>query len=83
MHDGRLNLMCCLLNGGSLSVLQLAGRVGESPQAVRYWMDLLEAFGLVENAAELGGGEPLYRATLEGQPEWVRKAISAHRPRVL
>jgi hypothetical protein len=82
-HDGRLNLLCCLLDGGPLSVPQMAARVGESPQAVRYWVGLLDAFSLVEQHAGLSGGEPRYVAALDGHPEWVQEAVAQHRPRAL
>ncbi len=82
-HDGRLNLLCCLLDGGPLSVPQIAARIGESLQAVRYWIGLLDAFSLVEKHAGMSGGETLYSATLDRHPEWVREAVAQHRPRAL
>jgi hypothetical protein len=82
-HDGRLNLLCCLVDEGQLSVPQLAARIGESVQAVRYWASLLDTFGLVEELDPLDDGEPLYVATLDDQPEWVQEAIRQHRPRAL
>jgi hypothetical protein len=78
-HDGRLNVMCCLLDGGPLSVPQLAARTGETPQPVRYWVNLLDAFGLVERLGDLDRGEPLYALTLDAHPEWVRGAVKQHR----
>jgi hypothetical protein len=80
-HDGRLNVLCCLLDGGPLSVPQLAARIGESSQAVRYWTNLLDSFDLVEKRDALNDGEPLYAATLDDHPEWVREAVRQHRPR--
>jgi len=82
-HDGRLNLLCCLLDAGPLSVPQLAARAGESPQAVRYWVSLLDLFDLVEMRGVLDDGEPLYSVTLDDHPEWVREAVRQHRPRAL
>jgi predicted transcriptional regulator len=82
-HDGRLNLLCCLQDAGPLSVPQLAARVGESAQAVRYWVNLLDSFGLVEKCDELSDGEPLYAASLDDHPEWVHEAVRRHRPRSL
>ncbi len=82
-HDGRLNLLCCLLDAGPLSVPQLAARVGESRQAVRYWIALLDSFDLVERREELAGGGLLYEATLDDHPEWVREAVRQHRPRAI
>jgi hypothetical protein len=82
-HDGRLSLLCCLLDDGPLSVPQLAARIGESAQAVRYWAKLLDSFDLVEKRAGPDDGEPLYAATLDDHPEWVREAVRQHRPRAL
>ena len=47
-HDGRLNLLCCLLDAGLLSGPQLAARIGESKQTVRYWTRPLDPYGLIE-----------------------------------
>jgi len=82
-HDGRLNLLCCLLDGAPLSVPQIAARIGESSQAVSYWVNLLDSFNLVEKRDSLGDGRPVYTATLDDHPEWVREAVRQHRPRAL
>ena len=82
-HDGRLNLLCCLLGAGPLSVSQLAARTGESTQAVRYWIVLLGSFGLVEKRDELTDGELRYAAALDDHPEWVREAVRLHRSRAI
>jgi len=79
-HDGRLNLLCCFLDEGELSVLQLAARIGESAQLVRYWVNLLDSFDLVEKRDAPDGGEPLYAAALGDHPEWVMDAVRQHRP---
>lgn len=78
-HDGRLDVLCCILDGGPLSRMQLSARIGESASAVDHWVRLLGTFGLVEKIGDLGGGEPLYVATLDEHPDWVRKAIDEHR----
>lgn len=80
-HDGRLALLCCLLDGGPLSVPQLAARTGEPPRSVRYWVSLLDAFSLVDRLGDLDGGEPLYALTLDDHPEWVREAVERCRQR--
>jgi DNA-binding transcriptional ArsR family regulator len=80
-HDGRLNVLCCLLDEGPLSVTQIAARIGETPQAVRYWLTLLHSFGVVEQEGTLDAVAPLYTAALADQPEWVRTAVREHRPR--
>jgi hypothetical protein len=78
-HDGRLNVLCCLLDGGPLSVPQLGARLGESSQAVHYWVNLLDSFSLVQRLGDLDGGEPLYAVTLDEHPDWVREAVEGHR----
>lgn len=80
-HDGRLGLLCCLLDGGPQSGSQLAVGTGESLRAVRYWLGLLESFSLVEKLDGLGGGEPMYVVTLDEQPDWVREVVEEHRTR--
>ena len=82
-HDGRLNLLCCLLDAGPLSVPQLAARIGESTQTVSYWTRLLDSFGLVARRGEPAGGELQYAASLDDHPEWVREAVRRHRPRTI
>jgi hypothetical protein len=56
---------------GPLSPFQVSVRIGDSAQAVRYWAKLLDTFDLVEVHDGPDGGEPLYSATLAGQPDWV------------
>ena len=82
-HDGRLDVMCCLLDGGPLSVPQITARTGASMGVVHYWVCLLDTFSLVEKQVELGAGESRYVATLDEHPEWVREAVARHRPRTL
>lgn len=77
-HDGRLDVLCCLVGGGPLGIPQVAARINEPAQTVRYWMRLLESFRLVEKMGALDGGEPLYVVTLEDHPDWVREAIDEH-----
>jgi hypothetical protein len=78
-HDGRLDVLCCLLDGGPLGVPQVAARINEPAQSVRYWVRLLESFSLLEKVADLYGQEPLYVVTLQDHPDWVREAIDEHR----
>ena len=82
-HDGRLNLLSCLLDNEPLSASQLAARVDDSVQAVRYWLRLLDTFDLVKEHDMPAAGEIRYALTLDGQPDWVRKAIEGHRPGAL
>ncbi len=79
VHDGRLNVLCCLLDGEPLSVPQLGARIGERSRTVRYWVHLLDSFCLVESLGDLVGGEPPYAASLHGHPDWVRAAVEGHR----
>lgn len=78
-HEGRLDVLCCILDGGPLAVPQLSARTGGPLHAVGHWVKLLESFGLVEKIADLDGGEPLYAVTLDDQPDWVRVAVEKHR----
>lgn len=79
MHDGRLDVLCCLLDGGPLSVAQLGARIGASSRTVHYWVSLLESFGLVQRLGDLDGRTPLYAVTLDEHPDWVREAVEGHR----
>jgi DNA-binding transcriptional ArsR family regulator len=78
-HDGRLDVLCCLLDGGPLAIAQVAARTNEPGQTVSYWMRLLESFNLVEKVGDLDGQEPLYAVTLEDQPDWIEEAVEEHR----
>lgn len=78
-HEGRLDVLCCLLDGGPLAVRQLSVRTRNSISAVGYWIKLLESFCLVEKIADFGDGEPLYVASLDEHPDWVREAVEDHR----
>ena len=78
-HEARLDLLCCLVDGEPLAVPQLSARTGRSLKAVDHHLKLLESFDLVDQAGHLDGGEPLYTATLDGHPDWVRKAVEEHR----
>lgn len=82
-HDGRLDVLCCLVDEGPLSPTEIAVRIGKTSQAVRYWVNLLDSFGLVQLRGELVDGEPQYGALLEDQPAWVRAAVRQHRPGAL
>lgn len=76
-HDGRLNVLSVLLDGGPLSVDQLASQIDESPRVVRYWVHLLESYGLVL-WLDLGDSEEMYEATLLVHPDWVQDAVTEH-----
>jgi DNA-binding transcriptional ArsR family regulator len=78
-HGGRLDVLCCLIDAEPQAVTQLSAKIGKPRAAVSYWVKLLEAFGLVEKAGDLGDGKPLYAARLDGHPDWVREAVEEHR----
>jgi len=78
-HEGRLDVLCCILDGGPLAAAQVSARIGRSARLVGHWLDLLDSFGLVEKIGALNGGEPLYAATLDDHPDWVRAAVAKHR----
>jgi predicted transcriptional regulator len=80
-HNGRLDVLCCLLDDGPLVMSQLITKTGEPFKAVRYWLRGLESFGLVEKLADPAGGEPLHSASLDEQPAWVHYAIEYCRAR--
>ncbi len=77
-HDGRVDLLACLVDGEPLAVPQLSADTGQSATAVRHHLKLLGAFDLVEASGALGG-EPRYAATLDDHPEWVREAVEERR----
>jgi hypothetical protein len=80
-HDGRLDILCCLLDGGPLAARQLSARTRGPAPLIDHWIKLLESFDLVAKIANLDGGEPLYTVTLDDHPDWVRDTIEAHRRR--
>lgn len=82
-HDGRMKVLRCLSYTEPLSVPEIAHRIGETPQRVRYWIGLLDAFQLIERQDGFANGEPTYLVTLDTQPEWVREAVRDHDPRTL
>lgn len=78
-HDGRLNVLCCLLDSEPLSVPQLGARIGESSRTMRYWVHLLDSFSLVQRCGDLQDGELLYGVSLNDHADWVRDAVEGHR----
>jgi hypothetical protein len=67
------------VDGEPLAVPQLSARVGRSLTEVGYHLKLLQSHSLVEKTGGLVDGDPLYGATLDGHPDWVREAVEAHR----
>jgi hypothetical protein len=78
-HDGRLDVLCCLLDGGPLAVPQLSARTGHRPEVVEHNVRLLETFDLLTKVGDLDGNEPLYAVTLDRHADWVREAVEEHR----
>lgn len=78
-HDLRLDILCCLADGESLTVPQVSARTGREERLVRHHVKLLEAFCLVKKEDDAGGGQPLYVARLDEHPDWVREAVESHR----
>ena len=78
-HDARLDILCCLADGGPLAVEQVSGRTGMNPTQTRHHMQILDAFGLVGKSREEGVGPTLYVARLNENPPWVIRAVNDHR----
>ncbi len=78
MHEGRLDALCCILDGGPLTAMQISARTGRPERLVSHWLELLDCFGLVERLGAIDGGESLYAATLDEHPDWVRARVRAH-----
>jgi hypothetical protein len=78
-HDGPLDVLCCLIDGELLAAAQLSARTGRPLKAVNHYVRLLSIFDLVQRTDGPDGGEPLYAASLEGHPAWVRRAVEEHR----
>jgi hypothetical protein len=78
-HEGRLDVLCCLIDGDALAIPQLSARTGRPLKAVSHCIKVLEAFDLVEKGDGRDGSETFYVANLEDHPEWVRQAIERHR----
>jgi predicted transcriptional regulator len=78
-HDGRLDVLCCILDSGPLAVPQLSARTGHPTKLVAHYMRLFESFDLVDKLGDLDGGEPLYAVTLDEHADWVRETVEEHR----
>lgn len=72
-------MLCCILDGGPLEAAQIGARIGRPQRLVRHWLEVLDCFELVETLGALDEGEPLYIATLDDHPDWVRAAVDMHR----
>lgn len=79
-HDGRLDILCCLVAEGPLTTPQLSGRLGKPLHNILGWVKLLECFRVVKRTGKYAKGRlPLYEANLDEHPDWVREAVEEHR----
>ncbi len=78
-HDLRLDILCCLADGESLTVPQMSARTGRDERLVGHHLRLLEAFCLVGKEGDARGGQSFYVASLDEHPDWVREAVESHR----
>lgn len=78
-HDARLDILCCLADGGPLTIEQVSGRTGIDPTRTKHHAQILDAFGLVGKTQEDGIGPILYIARLQAHPPWVREAVAEHK----
>jgi DNA-binding transcriptional ArsR family regulator len=79
-HDVRLDILCCLVDGQSLTTAQLSARIGKSIREVGYHVRLLDSCDLVARTDTTVGEQPLYDVTLDEHEDWVREAVEEHRP---
>jgi DNA-binding transcriptional ArsR family regulator len=77
-HEGRLDLLCCLVSEGPLTVIELSARTRMSKLAVGYLLLPLEEYGIIAQTGGRVEQEPVYEARLDDQPAWVREAVEAH-----
>ncbi len=78
-HDGRLDILCCFEDDRPLTPTALSARTGDSPEVTSYHLKPLLSHGVVRKTGEQQDGESLYESGLGDQPEWVQKAVEAHR----
>jgi|SRR6187551_1775291 len=81
-HDGRLGILCHLIDDGPLTVAQLSIRTDMPLAAIHYHLTLLKSVCLAKKADDPAIEESLYTATLNGQPNWVWEAVQEHRQRL-
>jgi len=78
-HAIRLDILCCLVDGQSLALAQLSGRIGRPPREMGYHVKLLESHELIAKTGAKVGEQPLYDSTLDEHEDWVREAVEEHR----
>ena len=76
--SSRLDIVCCLIDGERLTFPQINARTGLFQSTVLDGLRLLKDFKLIVEVDHLEDGEPLYAATLDDHPDWVREAIEEH-----
>jgi DNA-binding transcriptional ArsR family regulator len=77
-HEGRLDVLCCLLDSQPSTLTAIAERMGKEQTAVAYLLRPLDLHGLVRKTGDRERGQPLYEACLDEQPAWVREAVEKH-----
>lgn len=78
-HEGRLDVLCCLLDSGPLGAEQVSARTRKPRRAVDQCLQVLEQFELIVAVGGVSGANPLYALNLDRHPEWVRETIEDHR----
>jgi Helix-turn-helix domain len=78
-REVRLDILRFLGEGEPLTATALSELIGSSPQVVKYFLAPLDSNGVVRRTGERENGEPLYEGCLDGQPDWVRRAVDEHR----
>jgi hypothetical protein len=79
-QDDLLDVLCCALDAGPLTIAQLSARTGQSQDDIWWWVVIvLKTAELMREEGSAESGEPLYRLVLDEQPPEVRAAIEAHR----
>lgn len=79
--SGCLDLLCCLIDGKSLSAPQLSAKTGRSLKLVVQDLELLDSLYLVKRTDDPGNGERLYAGTFDERRGWVQKKVEEHRRR--
>lgn len=78
-HDVRLDILCYLADGESLTVQRLSAKTGRNERYVSHHIKLLESFRLASKEGSVEGGQALYVACFDDHPEWVAEAVRDHR----
>ena len=77
-HEGRLDLICCLVDKGPLTVPGMSAETGKAPLAVAFLLEQLELYRVVWQTGDRVGREPLYEERLRDHPAWMRRLVEKH-----